>query len=189
MRKVEVVLHSPMWQEMFEDESKYVANALGENAIAIHHIGSTAIPHIYAKPIIDLLVEVKDILKVDKQNVAMETLGYQVMGELGISGRRYFRKNNQEDIRTHHIHIFEVGSAQIERHLVFRDYMIAHPEDAQRYSELKKQLAIENPTNIDGYVDGKSGFIEAIDKKAAQWQINLLKDNEDENLCSSNKIY
>ena len=177
MRKVEVVLHNSMWQEMFEDESKDVANALGDNVIAVYHIGSTAIPHIYAKPIIDLLIEVKDILKVDEQSLEMETLGYQVMGGFGISGRRFFLKNNQEGVRTHHIHIFEVGSAQIERHLAFRDYLIAHPEDAQRYSDLKYKLAIEYPTDIDAYMDGKNSFIQAIDQKAAQWWINLLEDN------------
>jgi len=79
-------------------------------AEVICRIGSTAIPGIYAKPIIDLLVEVKDIIKVDEQSSAMESLGYEVMGEFGIPDRRYFRKDSQEGVRTHHIHTFEVGS-------------------------------------------------------------------------------
>lgn len=162
--------HDPKWREAFEVESKRVTDALGEIVVAIHHIGSTAIPGIYAKPIIDLLVEVKDIVKVDGQNSSMESLGYEVMGEFGIAGRRYFRKDNQEGIRTHHIHTFKVGSKQVERHLAFRDYMIAHPEDAQRYSELKRRLAREYPTNIDEYMDGKDGFIREMDRKAAQWR-------------------
>lgn len=106
-------------------EAEQVTKILGENVVAVHHIGSTAIPHIYAKPIIDLLVEVQDITQVDAQNTSMQSLGYDVMGEFGLSGRRYFRKNNQEDVRTHHIHTFTVGSAQVTRHLAFRDYMIA----------------------------------------------------------------
>jgi GrpB-like predicted nucleotidyltransferase (UPF0157 family) len=171
MRKVEVVPHDPKWQEMFKVESNRVREALGENVVAVHHIGSTAIPCIYAKPIIDLLVEVKDITKVDGQDTSMESLGYEVMGEFGISGRRYFRKDNQEGIRTHQIHIFTVGSDQVKRHLAFRDYMIAHPEDAQNYSELKRSLARKYPTNIDGYMDGKDEFIRDIDKKATQWQV------------------
>ena len=170
MRKVKVVPHDPKWQEAFEVESKRVTDALGENVITIHHIGSTAIPDIYAKPIIDLLVEVKDIVKVDEQNSLMELFGYEVMGEFGITGRRYFRKDNQKGVRTHHIHTFEVSSEQVERHLAFRDYMIAHPKDAQRYSELKRRLAREHPTDIDGYMDGKDGFIREMDKKAAQWR-------------------
>jgi GrpB-like predicted nucleotidyltransferase (UPF0157 family) len=168
MRKVEVVPHNPKWREMFNIESSRVIEALSKNVVAIHHIGSTAIPHIYAKPIIDLLVEVQDIAKVDEQNRSMELLGYEVMGEFGISGRRFFRKNNQEGIRTHHVHTFTAGSAQVKRHLAFRNYMITHPEDAQSYSELKRSLAREYPTNIDAYMDGKDGFIKEIDKKAAQ---------------------
>lgn len=171
MRKVEVVRHDPKWQHMFKVEAEQVTKILGENVVVVHHIGSTAIPHIYAKPIIDLLVEAQDIAQVDEQNTSMKSLGYDVMGEFGISGRRYFRKNNQAGVRTHHIHTFTVGSAQVTRHLAFRDYMIAHPEEAQSYSELKRRLAREYPTNIDGYMDGKDGFIQEIDRKAAQWQV------------------
>jgi GrpB-like predicted nucleotidyltransferase (UPF0157 family) len=170
MRKVEVVPHNQKWREAFEVESKSVADALGENVVTVHHIGSTAISGIYAKPVIDLLVEVKDIIKVDGQSSAMESLGYEVMGEFGIPGRRFFRKDNQESVRTHHIHIFEIASAQVERHLAFRDYMLAHPEDAQKYSELKRELARKYPQNIDRYMDGKDGFIKEMDKKAARWR-------------------
>jgi GrpB-like predicted nucleotidyltransferase (UPF0157 family) len=174
MRKVEVVSNNPKWQEAFEVESTCITNTLGKNVVAIHHIGSTAIPNIYAKPIIDLLVEVKDIFKVDEQSLAMEALEYEVMGEFGISGRRFFLKNNKEGVRTHHVHIFEVSSAQVERHLSFRDYMNAHPKDAQKYSELKRKLAREHPTNIDGYMDGKNEFIKEIDMKAVQWRTRQI---------------
>ena len=176
MRKVAVVPHNVLWRDAFEAEAKYVAAALGENVVAIHHIGSTAISNIYAKPVIDLLVEVRDITEVAGQSSAMESLGYEVMGEYGISGRRYFRKDNQEGIRTHQIHAFEAGSAEAERHLAFRDYMIAHPGDAQRYSELKRKLAEEHPQSMDGYMDGKDGFIREIDQKAAQWRTLLPYD-------------
>jgi GrpB-like predicted nucleotidyltransferase (UPF0157 family) len=112
-RKVEVVPHHPSWQSAFEDESKQVAIALGNNTIAIHHIGSTAIPTIHAKPIIDMLIVVEDIAKVYEQNALMQALGYVVMGEFGIAGRRFFLKDNEFGIRTHHLHTFEIGSAQI----------------------------------------------------------------------------
>ena len=88
--KVEVVPHDPTWRGAFETESKLIALALRDNVVAIHHIGSTAIPQIHAKPIIDMLVEVKDIIKVDTQSSEIEALGYQPMGEFGISGRRFF---------------------------------------------------------------------------------------------------
>jgi GrpB-like predicted nucleotidyltransferase (UPF0157 family) len=168
MRKLIVISHDPQWHEEFKVESKQVKDALGKNVVAIHHIGSTSISNIYAKPIIDMLVEVKNLTDIDTQNASMELLGYEVMGEFGIPGRRFFKKDNQEGLRTHHIHSFIAGSAQVKRHLAFRDYIIAHEEEAQKYSELKRKLASKYPTNINGYMDGKDGFIKEIDRKAAQ---------------------
>lgn len=92
------------------------------------------------------------------------------MGEFGIPGRRYFRKNNQAGIRSHQIHAFESGSAQIERHLAFRDFLITYPEEAQKYSALKIKLAEKYPQNINGYMDGKDDFIKETDCKATQWR-------------------
>jgi GrpB-like predicted nucleotidyltransferase (UPF0157 family) len=169
MRKVEVVPYDPKWQEQFDIESQLVAEALDETVVAVHHIGSTAISSIYAKPIIDLLVEVKDITQVDGRRLAIESLGYEMMGEYGIPGRRFFRKESAEGLRTHHVHAFKAGSEQVQRHLAFRDYLRAHPDDAQRYSDLKRRLAAEYPTNIEGYMDGKAEFIRDIDRKASPW--------------------
>jgi GrpB-like predicted nucleotidyltransferase (UPF0157 family) len=117
-----------------------------------------------------MLVEVKDITELDRQGSALELLGYEVKGEFGIPGRRYFRKDDQEGNRTHQVHVYESGSAELERHLAFRDYMIAHPEDAQKYSELKRKLAEEYSHSINGYMDGKDGFIKEMDRRAAKWR-------------------
>lgn len=170
MSRVEVVPHDPRWRDAFEAEARRVAEAMGENVVAVHHIGSTSIPGIYAKPVIDLLVKVRDVAEVDGRSSAMESIGYEVMGEYGIPGRRYFRKDDREGVRTHHIHAFEAGSAEVVRHLAFRDYMLAHPADAQRYSELKRRLAEEHPQSMDGYIDGKDGFIKEMDRLAALWR-------------------
>ncbi len=167
---VEVVSYNPQWKKAFFAESGQIATALATNLVVIHHIGSTAIPHIYAKPIIDFLIEVKDINLVTEQTPAMAALGYEAMGEYGLVGRRYFRKENPPGIRTHHVHIYEIYSPEIERHLAFRDYMIAHPEDAQQYSQLKQELAQKYPEDIEGYMDGKYEFVKRIEKKAIQWQ-------------------
>lgn len=169
MKKVEVVPHNPNWQNEFETESKQIAVALGEILVAIHHIGSTSIDGIYAKPVIDILVEVVDITEVDARNSAMELLGYEAKGEFGIPTRRYFRKDNQAGIRTHQVHTFEANSPQVKRHLAFRDFMNAHPHEAQQYNELKRKLAAEYPNNIDSYMDGKDDFIKEIDRRAAKW--------------------
>ena len=166
MRKVEVVPHDPKWHSLFEKESESIDKVLNKNVVAIHHIGSTAIPDIYAKPIIDLLVEVNSIKEVDRNNSEMERLGYQAMGEFGICDRRYFRKHDSFGVRTHHVHIFETNSPQIKRHLAFRDYMMAHPVEAKQYSDLKRKLAKQFPEDIESYMDGKDEFIKDIDRKA-----------------------
>jgi GrpB-like predicted nucleotidyltransferase (UPF0157 family) len=170
VRKVEVVPHSPDWHSAFEYESMQVMVALGHNVAVVHHIGSTAIPGIHAKPIIDMLVEVREISEIDERSPAMRKLGYEVMSEFGIPGRRFFHKDDDSGIRTNHIHAFEVGSAQVERHLTFRDYMRVHSEDAQEYSDLKQKLVGQYPNDIEGYMDGKDEFIKKIDRKAAEWR-------------------
>jgi GrpB-like predicted nucleotidyltransferase (UPF0157 family) len=168
--KVLVEPHNPLWADMFDAEAKLVTEALGPNARAIHHFGSTAIPTVYAKPIIDLLVEVAEIHEVAAHNPAMASLGYEAMGEFGIPGRRYFRKDEQAGVRTHHVHVFAAGSSEIQRHLTFRDFLRAHPAWAARYSELKRSLAAAFPDSIEKYMDGKDAFIKDVDRIAAEWR-------------------
>jgi GrpB-like predicted nucleotidyltransferase (UPF0157 family) len=168
-RKVEVVPHDPNWSDLFKAEADKIATILGHQIAAIHHIGSTAIPNISAKPTIDILVEVHDIEKIDESNEEMIRLGYQPRGERGIPGRRYFVKGDSS-ARTHHVHMYQSGNPEVESHLNFRDYMIAHPEEAQAYSCLKEELARRFPEDIKSYVEGKDGFIKEIDIKAKAWR-------------------
>lgn len=169
-RQVHVVLNDPRWPQLFEAESGKIEAALAPNVAAVHHIGSTSIPGIYAKPVIDILVAVNSIASVDEDSSKMESLGYEAMGEFGIPGRRYFRKDDPGGVRTHQIHVFESGSAQIERHLAFRDYMIAHPDEARAYSDLKQSLVAKYPESADDYMDGKDEFIKEIDRRASVWR-------------------
>ena len=168
--RVTVVAHDPVWQRDFEEEADHITRALGEIVVFLHHIGSTAIPGILAKPIIDILLEVDDISRLDEKRSAMAQLGYEVMGEFGIPGRRYFRKDNAAGQRTHHVHAFQADSPEVERHLAFRDYMIAHPVEAQSYSSLKQRLAREHPEDIEAYMDGKDPFIKKHEAKAIAWR-------------------
>ncbi len=94
--------------------------------------------------------------------------GYRPQGEFGIPGRRFFVKGSDAQ-RTHHVHAFQAGDTEIERHLNLREYMIAHPEEAQVYSRLKQELALEFPEDIEGYMEGKDGFIKEVDKRAGAW--------------------
>jgi GrpB-like predicted nucleotidyltransferase (UPF0157 family) len=172
VRKVKVVPHDPNCLKLFRAEANRIAAVLGQQVIAIHHIGSTAIPNISAKPIIDVLVEVHDIEKIDNFNKEMIKRGYQPKGEFGIPGRRFFIKGDDAN-RTHHIHTFQTGNPRIERHLNFRDYMIAHPEEAQTYGRLKEELARRFPEDIEGYMAGKDRFIREIERKAQAWREGL----------------
>ena len=169
IRKVKVVPHDPNSSKLFKLEADKIAVILGQEVIAVHHIGSTAIPNISAKPLIDILVEVHDIEKIDEFDEEMIKLSYQPQGEFGIPRRRFFIKGD-DSTRTHHVHIFQTGDSEIERHLSFRDYMMAHPEEAQAYSRLKEELARRFPEDIESYMEGKDGFIKEIDRKAKAWE-------------------
>ena len=163
-RRVGIVSYNPNWKEIYKEESKKIKNVLSDIIVDIHHIGSTAIPGIKAKPVIDILVEVKDIEAVGRYNNKMEELGYEVMGEHGIPKRRFFRKGGNK--RTHHIHIFQVGNEEIERYINFKEYLIAHPDKAWEYSKLKEKLANKYTYDVENYTNGKSDFIKEIDRKA-----------------------
>lgn len=167
-RIIEVVPHNPEWNADFLKAREEITQVLCDEVICINHIGSTAIPGIYAKPIIDVLIGVKSIGKVDSYNDKMSEIGYYAKGEYGIAGRRYFVKG--EPKRTHHVHIFQIDDPQIDRHINFRDYMIAHPEEAKKYEELKKGLAEEHKYDANHYVNGKNSFIQSIDRKAQLWR-------------------
>ena len=168
--RIEVIPHDPAWQGEFSAEAQRIRRALGKIVVRLHHIGSTAIPGLSAKPIIDLLLEVEEVAELDDRSADLQALGYEVMGEFGIPGRRYFRKNNASGVRTHQLHAFKADAAQVERHLAFRDYLIAHPAEAGLYSELKQKLAQTHPGDIEAYMDGKDPFIKEHQARAIAWR-------------------
>lgn len=155
---------------MYNVESKSILQALGNNATAAYHIGSTAIPNCFAKPIIDILIEVDDLSLVDLQSPAMQRIGYQVLGEYGIPDRRYFRRNNVSGERLYHVHVFAKGNPNIDRHLAFRDFLNQNPNVAQKYSELKRNLAATHPHSSRHYTEAKSDFVKMIDELASNWR-------------------
>lgn len=164
--KVVVAAYDPAWPSLFENEAAVLAAALGSNAIAIHHIGSTSIPGMSAKPIIDIMVEAEQLSAVDAHNAEMARIGYEAMGEFGIAGRRYFRRHDHAGTRSHHVHVFQRGSEDADRHLALRDYLRTNPDDVQRYSDLKLALAQAHPNDIEAYMDGKDALVKEIEAKA-----------------------
>lgn len=160
--KVEVLSYNPDWIKYFESEAKLIKQALGDNCIAIHHIGSTAVPLLAAKPIIDILSVVKDIMIVDKATDVMEQAGFEGKGEAGMLFRRFFHK--RANIACN-VHIYEQDHAEIQRYLKFRDWMRTHDDDREAYSDLKKNLSKKYPNDISQYVFGKDAFVAYIDSK------------------------
>lgn len=164
---VAVVAHDPRWPARFAREADALQAAIGESIVAVHHIGSTAVPGLAAKPIIDILLEISTLQALDRRVGAFGALGYEAMGEFGIAGRRYFRKGR--DRRTHHVHAFATGNAHIVRHLAFRDYLAAHPDIARAYGRLKHRLAVHCDDDIQRYAAGKDAFVKTHEQRALVW--------------------
>lgn len=173
MRKVDVSNYDEKWAVLFAEEAGKLKLIFENEMVAIHHIGSTAVPGLKAKPIIDIMPVVKDISLVDKYNEEMQNIGYEPKGENGIPGRRYFQKGG--DNRTHHVHVYQVGSTEIERHLAFRDYLLNHPHERKSYGALKEKLAEQFPYDIESYINGKDAFVIEIELKALEW----AKENQE----------
>lgn len=161
---VYVVDYNPQWPERFRKESRLIEKILGDNCVSVHHIGSTAVPGLAAKDIIDILVVVRSLDDADKSAAGFVSAGYEWMGEFGIPWRRYLRKGGDE--RTHQIHLFQQDDENIRRHLAFRDYLRTHHDVSEEYAALKKDLAIRFPYDIGAYCDGKDLFVRTIEKAA-----------------------
>ena len=160
---ITVVDYNPAWPELFAAERDLIAPVLGDHLLECYHIGSTAVPGLAAKPIIDLMVVVRDVALVDALAAQFEALGYEYLGEFGMAGRRYLRKGGAE--RTHQIHVFDLKSEHhIVRHLALRDYLRAHPAACAAYAELKRQLAAQFPYDIEGYCEGKDAMVQELER-------------------------
>jgi GrpB-like predicted nucleotidyltransferase (UPF0157 family) len=168
LSRVRLVPHDSSWAAEFEREVAVVRACLGPIVACVHHIGSTAIPGIHAKPIIDMLVEVTDLDRVDGRSDAMAAAAYEAMGSYGIDGRRYFRKQNARGERTHHVHVYAANTDQVRRHVEFRDLLRADPALALQYSKLKRRLARDHSDDSRAYADGKAAFIARAEMLAAR---------------------
>jgi len=171
MRDVVVSEYQSNWPAQFEAEAVRIHRVLGPELVYVHHIGSTAVPGLAAKPIIDIMPVVRDIEALDRMTDAMTSIGYEAFGEWGIGGRRYFAKidRDHDGRHTHHVHAYQVGHQDVLRHLAFRDYLRANPMVAAQYAGLKRQLAEQFPQDVDSYQDGKDPFIKATERAALSW--------------------
>lgn len=168
-RHIAVVPFQDGWNKAYEKEAGRLSHVLQPVIAAIHHIGSTAVPGMAAKPTIDILAEASDLEAIDQRNASMSRLGYLSYGENGIKGRRYFCMEDADGNHLIHVHIFKTGSEEVVRHLAFRDYLITHKEDADFYSNLKQELADQFPYDSESYSAGKNAAAGRIEERALQW--------------------
>lgn len=166
-RKIEVKDYCLNWPEQYLKEIKLIKRVLSSEIITTHHIGSTAVPNLAAKPVIDILLEVKNVINLDEYDEEMKKLHYIPKGEFGILGRRFYIKGEIE--RTHHIHAFNENSFEVKRHLAFKDYLNANPKIADEYGLLKKQNAQKCNDDVDKYCDLKNDFFKYHEQKAMKW--------------------
>ncbi|MBI2707083.1 MAG: GrpB family protein [Proteobacteria bacterium] len=173
--KIEMVPYTSQWEALFNKEAEDLRQVFGDTLLTIHHIGSTSIPGIVAKPVVDMLPVVRDLCEVDRLTASVEALGYEAKGEYGMPGRRFFVKS-QDGKRLFNVHVFEECHPDVKRHLLFRDYLRTHPEEAFAYADLKKRLVLKYPDDIERYCWGKDDFIKMIEKKALVWHNSQPKE-------------
>ena len=160
--------YSPEWPRQFEQEAQRLRALLGDEVVAIHHIGSTSVSGLAAKPIIDLLPLVRDITRVDELTPTLQAVGYKPWGEYGLPGRRFFTKDRDE-YRTHNIHIYQADNPEVERHLAFCAYLRSHEDVCKEYEALKREAYALHPASIPDYNDYKDTFIKQLEQVAIGW--------------------
>jgi GrpB-like predicted nucleotidyltransferase (UPF0157 family) len=167
---VELRPHTPRWAAMAAEESRRLKDVLGDELVAVHHIGSTAVPGILAKPVVDLIPVVRDIAGLDSREDAIRAQGYKWFGEYGLPGRRYcYRKDPATGRRLFQLHCYQEGWPDIPRHLAFRDYLRAHPNLAKEYEAEKLRAAAIVSDDVNAYNDEKNAWIKRVEREALTW--------------------
>ena len=161
-KHVVVLPYEKQWQQEFQIIKNELSNALGQLAVSIEHVGSTAVEGLSAKPIIDIDVVIEDYDKLDAVIDALGKIGYRHEGDLGILGREAFTYDCKDHLQKHHLYVCPQDSEELHKHLAFRNYLRTHPEAVLEYSRIKEEGAKLYPFDIDGYIAFKSVYIEKI---------------------------
>jgi GrpB-like predicted nucleotidyltransferase (UPF0157 family) len=164
---LEMVDYDPAWPRLYEMEATRVRAALGEDDAAIEHMGSTAVPGLAAKPVIDVSVGLRRLDLSAGQIAAVEALGYEYLGDNGLPGRLFFRRS-EAGRRTHHLHVVELDGEHWHRHRALRDYLRAHPDEVERYAAEKLRLAAATSKHGD-YWERKQPYADALFERAWAW--------------------
>jgi GrpB-like predicted nucleotidyltransferase (UPF0157 family) len=165
---VRIVDYDPAWPVLADAELRRIKRALGQTATRLEHVGSTAVPGLAAKPILDLQLSVAAIEPRERYVGPLERLGY-LFAPLPESPDYHFFGKPPERPRTHHLHVCEVDSEHELRHLAVRDFLRTHADDAARYAALKHALVARGPQDRLAYIDGKDDYLAALEKRALWW--------------------
>lgn len=157
---VQIVPYDPAWETLFAAERERIAAAIGSYVLAIEHVGSTAVPNLAAKPILDIAIGVAALDIVPACVGPLEGLGYEYKGENGLPERHYFTRG--VPLRTHHLHLVVMGQYQWSTLVPFRDHLRRNPQTLAEYQQLKEDLAAQFPHDRAAYTDGKAKFIQAV---------------------------
>ena len=157
-----VVAYDPAWPQAFAAARAEILEAVGPDVKCVEHVGSTSVEGLDAKPIIDILVGVKDWHEATVTIAPLERVGWEFRGERGIPRRHYFVKRTATGRRTHHLHMLEVGTDRYTEMLAFRDYLRVHPDAAAQYAALKRALASRPLPQRGDYTDAKAPFIQDV---------------------------
>jgi len=163
-KKVKLFLYNPAWEELYKKEEKLLRPIVGKYALDIQHTGSTSIPGAKAKPIIDIIIGVKNLKDGEKFIRPLELLGYEYKHNAGIKGRHFFAKGSKTE-KTHHIHIVKLGGKLWKDQVIFRDYLRKHKEVVAEYNKLKEGLAKKYENDREKYTAPKDNFIKSILKR------------------------
>lgn len=166
-KRVCVLPYDARWEQDFADIEGELREALGNLALRIEHVGSTAVKGLSAKPIIDIDVVIDDRSGLEAVIAALGRIGYQHEGDLGIEGREAFTYEGKAHLRKHHLYVCAHDSEELKRHLAFRDYLRAHPDAARAYGRIKEEGASLYPDDIEAYIAHKAPFIDAIYREIA----------------------
>jgi len=154
--------YNPLWEREFERLYEYITGTLGGLAVAVHHVGSTSVGGLAAKPIIDIDIEIASYDVFPQVCEKLVEAGWRHDGDYGISEREAFTPIKPLNFIRHHLYVCPSNSAEMRRHLALRDYLRENKISSDEYGKLKQQLAEQHVNDIDAYIDGKSAFIKKI---------------------------
>ncbi len=171
---IRIVEYDPSWEEAFEREAAVIRGALGSVAVRVDHVGSTAVPGLSAKPIVDINVSVPDIAAFDSYRRPLDGIRYLFVPDPESPDFHFFGKPATRP-RIYHIHVCEAGSLHERRQLAVRDFLRTHPEEAAVYGTLKQAIAERHLGDRPGYIAGKEPYVESLEQRALAWYARVEK--------------